>query len=620
MENYNMTTTLPTTSTLGATAVTWAALVAQKSNLSLNYHSYNITHHDPGAHHHHPMLTDQVDNLTPYSATTSTSTFAEQQQQPEKEDLIDNEFVQIFFCILYTTVFVLGVFGNVLVCYVVLRNRAMQTVTNIFITNLALSDILLCVLAVPFTPLYTFMGRWAFGRTLCHLVSFAQGCSIYISTLTLTSIAIDRYFVIIYPFHPRMKMSTCIAIVVSIWVISLLATLPYGMYVKVVPGYANETEDALNGTATHFNFNASSHPSSSAPNPSSISLNASYAPQRNYDAYMQIVASTSIASEPEIPPANSISYCEEDWPTERYRKVFGSVTTILQFVLPFVIISICYIWISLKLNARAKAKPGSKSSRKEEADRDRKKRTNRMLISMVGVFGLSWLPLNVVNIFDDFYEKSNEWRFYTLFFFVAHSIAMSSTCYNPFLYAWLNENFRKEFKHVLPCFNPSNNNIINLTRGYNRSDRNTCGPRLHHGNGGGATTRGSSLENEDGDDGNAITQDTTLTTKEKLLIIPREPTYGNGHNSLSPCLDRGVNVALVQCSKQVEILLNDNDIRKHGYDDFDGDSCEEQTIEMRFNETPFISSDNNTTISIMETSTSCEAERSGSSDRDRRSN
>ena len=34
---------------------------------------------------------------------------------------------------------------------------------------------------------------------------------------------------------------------------------------------------------------------------------------------------------------------------------------------------------------------------------------------------------------------------------------MSSTCYNPFLYAWLNENFRKEFKQVLPCFRSANN-------------------------------------------------------------------------------------------------------------------------------------------------------------------
>jgi len=30
---------------------------------------------------------------------------------------------------------------------------------------------------------------------------------------------------------------------------------------------------------------------------------------------------------------------------------------------------------------------------------------------------------------------------------------MSSTIYNPFLYAWLNENFRREFKQILPCFN-----------------------------------------------------------------------------------------------------------------------------------------------------------------------
>lgn len=592
---------LNTTPASELVTATWSALVAQqRANTTESFMATRSVYHPP-----HPHLASGEPNIMTFSTNAPVN---------ERDDVIDNNFVQIFFCILYSTVFVLGVFGNVLVCYVVLRNRAMQTVTNIFITNLALSDILLCVLAVPFTPLYTFMGRWAFGRTLCHLVPFAQGCSIYISTLTLTSIAIDRYFVIIYPFHPRMKLSTCIGIIVGIWIISLLATLPYGMYVKVFSEESlqmNNTLDAVN-FSTPFNF--------------SSSANISYAAQRNFDAHMQVVNTNVNIVTPDYSSSDP-SYCEENWPSERYRKIFGSVTTILQFVLPFIIISICYIWISIKLNARAKAKPGSKSSRKEEADRDRKKRTNRMLICMVGVFGLSWLPINLVNIFDDFYVKSNEWRYYTLLFFVAHSIAMSSTCYNPFLYAWLNENFRKEFKHVLPCFNPSNNNIINITRGYNRSDRNTCGPRLHHGNGGGGTaTRGSSLDNDDQDDGNAITQDTCIT-KDKLLIIPREPTYGNGNSALSPCLERGVNVSLVQCSKQVEILLNDNDIRHHNHhhhnrrhhrDSEDVDSGDEQTIEMRFNETPFISSDNATGISIMETSTS--NDRSGSSERDFRCN
>lgn len=514
------------------------------------------------------------------SSTTSTTVstlFSE--SDAEKSDIMHSQIVQIFFYVLYTTVFVLGVFGNALVCYVVLRNRAMQTVTNIFITNLALSDILLCVLAVPFTPLYTFMGRWAFGRTLCHLVSYAQGCSIYISTLTLTSIAIDRYFVIIYPFHPRMKLSTCIGIIVSIWVVSLLATLPYGMYMKMseVIGNGTQYNETILGTAT--------------PNDTSAA-----------QAYMQLMGDTE-----------SLMVCEENWPAEQYRKVFGAITMVLQFLLPFFIISICYVWISVKLNQRARAKPGSKSSRREEADRDRKKRTNRMLIAMVAVFGLSWLPINLVNIFDDFNDKSKDWRFYILFFFVAHSIAMSSTCYNPFLYAWLNENFRKEFKHVLPCFNPSNNNIINITRGYNRSDRNTCGPRLHHGNGEGGG--GGSLDADDQDD-NGITQETCLP-KEKLLIIPREPTYGNGTGAVSPILSgRGINAALVharqpqlqqeqqQQQQQVELMRR---IRRRTDDDGDYiDSGDEQTVEVRFSETPFVSSDNTTGISIMDSSSHCQ--------------
>lgn len=370
--------------------------------------------------------------------------------------IIDNHLVQTSFFILYTAIFIIGIFGNVLVCYVVLRNKAMQTVTNFFITNLALSDILLCILAVPFTPLYTFLGRWVFGRFLCHLVSYAQGCSVYISTLTLTSIAMDRFFVIIYPFHPRMKICTCLLIIASIWVISLLMTLPYGLYMTLTP--SNET---TNASAIQYSMEAS-------------------------DAH----------------------YCEEDWPSEVSRKLYGSVTTVLQFFLPFLIISVCYICVSLRLNDRAKAKPGSKTSKKEEADRERKKRTNRMLISMVAVFGISWLPLNSANIFNDFYETKSE--VYTLLFFISHCIAMSSTCYNPFLYAWLNENFRKEFKKVLPCFRNSgyNNNIYTNTR-ESRGERT-----FYRGNDNG---------------NNELAQEKLLpgSSKRQTEIVPRSATYND---------------------------------------------------------------------------------------------
>ncbi|XP_033331589.1 prolactin-releasing peptide receptor [Megalopta genalis] len=303
---------------------------------------------------------------------------------PSVEDfVITNTAAKVVFSIFYGSIFVLGVFGNVLVCYVVIRNRQMQTVTNLFITNLALSDVLLCMLAVPFTPLYTFLGGWIFGRTLCHLVPYAQGVSVYTSTLTLTSIAIDRFMVIIHPFHPRMKIEICLAVIFGIWVVALLVTLPYGIYMQL-----------------------------------------------------------------EEPNA----FCEEHWPSERFRKIFSSVTSMLQFAVPFFVIAFCYTRVSFKLKDRAKSKPGTKSDKREEADRERKKRTNRMLIAMVTIFGISWLPLNIINVVDDFYSPANGWIYYRLCFFMTHCLAMSSTCYNPFLYAWLNDNFRKEFKQVLPFF------------------------------------------------------------------------------------------------------------------------------------------------------------------------
>lgn len=345
-------------------------------------------------------LQDGINNVSITSTVnTSYHPINDTAVNSPSNQLINNLLVQGCFFILYVSIFVIGIFGNVLVCYVVCRNKAMQTVTNMFITNLALSDILLCVLAVPFTPLYTFLGRWVFGRFLCHLVSYAQGCSVYISTMTLTAIAMDRFFVIIFPFHPRMKVTTCFMIILAVWALSLMLTVPYGLYMQL---------NTYDNIEDHF--------------------------------------------------------CEEDWPSERARKVYGSITVTLQFVLPFVIISVCYILVSWKLNDRARSKPGCKNSKKEEADRERKKRTNHMLISMVGVFGISWLPLNSVNIFNDFYETKSE--FYTILFFIAHCIAMSSTCYNPFLYAWLNENFRKEFKQVLPCFHNAgyNNNGYNNSR------------------------------------------------------------------------------------------------------------------------------------------------------------
>lgn len=84
-------------------------------------------------------------------------------QDSNLTEAIEREYVEDYafqsaFSFVYLLIFTLGVFGNVLVVYVVWANKHMRTVTNIFIVNLAVSDIMLCGLAVPFTPLYSFTG------------------------------------------------------------------------------------------------------------------------------------------------------------------------------------------------------------------------------------------------------------------------------------------------------------------------------------------------------------------------------------------------------------------------------------------------------------------------------
>jgi neuropeptide Y receptor len=136
---------------------------------------------------------------------------------------------------LYALISLVGITGNCLVVYVVCVKKTMQSVTNLFIMNLALSDVLVCLLAVPFTPISFFQDYWTLGKFLCHLIPFSLGVSVYVSTLTSLAIAIDRYFVIVHPFKPRMKLGVCCLLIAVVWIVSISISLPLAIYIELSP-------------------------------------------------------------------------------------------------------------------------------------------------------------------------------------------------------------------------------------------------------------------------------------------------------------------------------------------------------------------------------------------------
>lgn len=72
---------------------------------------------------------------------------------------------QLAFVLAGALIFALALFGNALVVYVVVRSKAMRTVTNIFICSLALSDLLIAFFCIPVTTLQNVSDTWLGGES-----------------------------------------------------------------------------------------------------------------------------------------------------------------------------------------------------------------------------------------------------------------------------------------------------------------------------------------------------------------------------------------------------------------------------------------------------------------------
>lgn len=156
---------------------------------------------------------------------------------------------------------------------------------------------------------------------------------------------------------------------------------------------------------------------------------------------------------------NTISYCVEDWPIENGRVYYSAFSLILQYIVPILIVSAAYFRIYYKLKHRlvitGSSITGAGASRTTTEIRDRERgrrmqRTNYLLISIAVIFGVSWLPLNLFNLFADIYLARNPiTQDILVTYAVCHMMGMMTACSNPLLYGWLNDNFRKEFNEIL---------------------------------------------------------------------------------------------------------------------------------------------------------------------------
>ncbi|NWX50138.1 CLTR2 protein, partial [Steatornis caripensis] len=148
-------------------------------------------------------------------------------------------FKQVIYPIMYLFIFFLGAVGNGLSIYVFFQPLQRKTSVNIYMQNLAVSD-LMFVSTLPFRATYYLLGsRWIFGDIICRIMTYTLYVNMYCSIYFLTVLSMVRFIAIVYPFklwkvtNTKYSRITCAAI----WIFVLAAASP--LLNKGIAGYSN---------------------------------------------------------------------------------------------------------------------------------------------------------------------------------------------------------------------------------------------------------------------------------------------------------------------------------------------------------------------------------------------
>ncbi|KAF4100641.1 hypothetical protein G5714_018837 [Onychostoma macrolepis] len=142
--------------------------------------------------------------------------------------------------VFYTIIVLLGTTGNSLVIWVA-GFRMKPTVTNVWLVNLAVADLIFCLTRAISLTKSIFFDYWPFGVFLCKFNGFFKYANMFCSVFLLAVISVDRALCVCHPVLTRERRTLCAARVVSVgvWIVAVMFSSPYFVYRQVFPGKNN---------------------------------------------------------------------------------------------------------------------------------------------------------------------------------------------------------------------------------------------------------------------------------------------------------------------------------------------------------------------------------------------
>ncbi|XP_063888631.1 LOW QUALITY PROTEIN: cholecystokinin receptor type A-like [Scylla paramamosain] len=345
----------------------------------------------------------------------------------------------------FSLIFVVGVVGNVLVVVTLLHHRNLRSLTNVFLLNLAVSDLLLGVFCMPFTLVGSLLQDFVFGALMCRLIPYMQAVSVSVSVWTLVAISLERFYAICQPLRSRrwQTASHAYKVIAGVWASSLLLMTPIAALSTLMPVRGD--------------------------------------PGRHK--------------------------CREVWASLEAERTFTILLTVLLLLVPLVVMAAAYLrvvrtlWLgphlsgaatsgdgSLRGGAASEEENGGPSSRlsrvsvrfrrgaarpqqaghrggrqraargggrcgRPQAQRSlvAKRRVIRMLFVLVAEFFICWTPLFLVNLLSLYIPRQVYAALGSFGVSLVQLLAYLSSCCNPLTYCFMNAKFIQSFKLAFAC-------------------------------------------------------------------------------------------------------------------------------------------------------------------------
>ncbi|XP_035591113.1 adenosine receptor A2b-like [Oncorhynchus keta] len=297
-----------------------------------------------------------------------------------------NDASSVIYIVVELLIAILSVLGNVLVCWAVCLNSNLQNITNFFVVSLAVADIAVGVLGIPFAIVISTGFCSNFYGCLfiaCFVLVLTQS-----SIFSLLAIAIDRYIAITIPlrYNSLVTGQRAKGIIAVCWVLSIIIGL------TPMLGWNKSTERP----------------------------NSTCSPGLMECLFEEVVVMDYMV----------------------YFNFFACV------LMPLLLMLVIYLQIfmaarhQLKL-IELKAVHGGKS----HSTLQKEVQAAKSLAIIVGLFAICWLPLHIINCFTLFCPQCARPPLWIIY--VAIILSHGNSVVNPFIYAYRIREFRHTFRRII---------------------------------------------------------------------------------------------------------------------------------------------------------------------------